>query len=311
MRRLICGIGIASLALNIFVLTKLGVSDVARLTRRSSYPLLSQRIFVQDPNDVIINFTPLRTKLTTLTGRPRGFQAGVYFEYLPSGVSIGINEKTEFISASLLKLPFIMGVAKKVEQGMIDEDTILTLDQTDLDQRFGSLWKAGVGGQLLVRDAMQMALAQSDNTAVNVLNRQMDVDVNTLVLNALDIPIVLRATDAVVSAKNYASILRCLYLSCLLKYKNSQALLEYLSQSPFDNGIKAGVPKDVRVSHKIGIYDHANHDGGVRSDCGIVYAPKRPYILCVIVEGDKTQETAMTDFMKAVSAEIFAYVTSA
>ena len=83
------------------------------------YPLLSQRIFVQQPNDTIINFTDLRSQLRSFVPAQKGLHAGVYFEYLPSGVSIGVNEKDNFISASLIKVPLIMGIFKLMETGTL------------------------------------------------------------------------------------------------------------------------------------------------------------------------------------------------
>ena len=57
---------------------------------RHGLPLLSPRIFVQNPNDIIINFTDLREELRSVVSEEKSFHAGVYFEYLPTGVSIGI-----------------------------------------------------------------------------------------------------------------------------------------------------------------------------------------------------------------------------
>lgn len=234
----------------------------------------------------------------------------MYFEYLPSGVSIGVNEKDEMISASLLKVPFIMGVFKNIERGSIDTDQVLTLEESDLNAGFGLLWKQGAGAQLTVADAIRLALTQSDNTAINVLNRHMSQNVTLEVHNALDIPINLQNNIAVVSAKNYSSIFRCLYLSCFLSYENSQHILELLTQTIFDNGIRVGVPGEVALAHKVGLYDHPDHNGGVRSDCGIAFVPKRPYILCVLVEGSAEQEDDMLEFMHEVSRRVYRYVAS-
>mgnify|MGYP001561090754 CR=1 FL=1 len=74
---------------------------------KSEYPFLAKRIFVEDPNDMIINFVPLRQQLRDYVAAS-DFRIGVFFEYLPTGTSIGINEKEEFFRASLVKSPLIM-----------------------------------------------------------------------------------------------------------------------------------------------------------------------------------------------------------
>src|SRR3989338_211964 len=60
----------------------------------NQHPFLSKRIFAENQNDILINFIPLREAMRTYMDK-LGEAAGVYFEYLPSGNSIGINDKME------------------------------------------------------------------------------------------------------------------------------------------------------------------------------------------------------------------------
>ena len=276
---------------------------------RSSYPLLSPRIFVNNPNDTIINFTALRTDLRRIVGAEKRFRSGVYFEYLPSGVSIGVNEKDEFVTASLLKVPVIMGIYHMIETGKLNGNRMITLKQTDLDPNFGNLWKRGAGAKLTVDEAVKLALTESDNTAALALDDLIPEDPVLSVYNSLDIPVIIDHTQPVVSPKNYSSVLRCLYLSCYLSFANSQKLLDLLTQSVFTDSIPAGVPPTVKVAHKVGIYDQPGSKNRVRSDCGIVYAPHRPYILCIFSALQKGQESNVMDFVRAVSARVYAYVS--
>lgn len=251
---------------------------------QSRYPLLSQRIFVGRPNDVVINFTPLRGELQSFVRQKTG-RVGIYFEYLPSGVSIGVNEKDEFVPASLLKVPLVMGVYRMIELGILRPDTPLTVRPEDVDDDWGTLWRRGAGAEVTVGEAIRHALEESDNTAVSLLNAVTAEDVILDVFNGLDIPFSsLEENIPAVSPKNYSSILRCLYLSCYVAYEHSQEILQYLTQSVYRDGLPAGVPPDVPVAHKIGSFQFPLDLKGVRSDCGVVYVPRRPYLLCVFAE---------------------------
>lgn len=280
--------------------------------RRSSgtYPLLSPRIFAQNANDTIINFTDLRTQLRAFVSSQKDIHAGVYFEYLPSGVSIGVNEKDNFISASLIKVPLMMGILKLIETGKLAGNTVITLTKEDLDPKFGSLWKRGAGTTLTAEEAIRLSLQQSDNTAALALDRLSSTDLIREVYNALDIPVDMVNNLPVVSPKNYSSIFRCLYLSCFLDYQGSQHVLELLSQSIFRAGLPAGVPSGVLVSHKIGMYDSPDSNKRVRLDCGIVYVPKRPYILCILGDTEKGEEDLIVDFSRQVSSQVYRFITS-
>ncbi|MBI1863268.1 serine hydrolase, partial [Candidatus Microgenomates bacterium] len=101
-----------------------------------TYKYLSKRIFISDQNDLLVNFVPLREKLSKYMD-PLKHKVSVYFEYLPTGNSIGIHDKEEFIPASLLKMPLAMGAKKKIEDGKIDPNEDIVLNDQDIDPRFG------------------------------------------------------------------------------------------------------------------------------------------------------------------------------
>lgn len=300
---------IVSAAANIVLIVLLLLCSQSYVLR-TQFPLLSPRIFVSHPNDIIINFTALRAQLRAFVGQERDFRSGVYFEYLPSGVSIGVNEKEEFISASLLKVPFIIGTYKLLENGSIRREDVLTLSDKDLDPNFGTLWKRGIGTAITVEEAIRFALTQSDNTATRALDGIMSEDLVRHIYDALDIPVVLDGDQPVVSPKNYSSVLRCLYLSCFLEFASSQEILQMLSQTIFDDGIPAGVPRTVPVAHKVGVFDAPEDDRRIRSDCGIVYAAKRPYILCIITEFQKDREPRVKEYVLSVSRMVYDFVSA-
>ncbi len=102
-----------SLAVNIFLSYRLFNTQNEQQIMQERYPYLSKRIFASNPNDVIVNFIPLREALKDYVEKQTG-KVGVYFEYLPSGTSIGINDKEEIKLASLSKVPIAMSILKKI-----------------------------------------------------------------------------------------------------------------------------------------------------------------------------------------------------
>ena len=73
----------------------------------SDYPFIAKRLFVENPSDIVLNFTQLRTEVNTYLASSKE-KIGVYFEYLPTGNSINANGQEEFFRASLVKLPSVM-----------------------------------------------------------------------------------------------------------------------------------------------------------------------------------------------------------
>ena len=65
--------------------------------------------------------------------------------------------------------------------------------------------------------------------------------------------------------------------------------------------LPSGVPKNIQVAHKIGLVTKQIYE-----DCGIVYVPQRPYILCMV---SKSDATVAQQRMHALSKIVYDYVS--
>src|SRR6185436_16358798 len=91
-----------------------------------------------------------------------------------------------------------------------------------------------------------------------------------------------------ISPKTYALFFRVLYGSTYLNRFDSEKALEILNKVEYKNALVAGVPSDIDVGHKFGEYGTLIGDQ-VQSrefhDCGVIYYPNHPYLLCVMTKG--------------------------
>ena len=67
----------------------------------------------------------------------------------------------------------------------------------------------------------------------------------------------------------------------------SNIALNWLTEVDFKKGMVAGIPLNVVVAHKFG-------ERGVEKelqfhDCGIVYYPGRPYVICIMSRGENME----------------------
>lgn len=79
-------------------------------------------------------------------------------------------------------------------------------------------------------------------------------------------------------------------------------MLSLLSQSAFPQGLEAGVPQDLPVAHKFGEYDDGK-GGKQLNDCGIIYKPHKPYLLCVMTEGKDLD--ALAKVISTISNKVY------
>lgn len=304
------GILIISLVLNLI----LGYQLVGRVQQKT-LPYLSPRLFAASKNDVVVNVNSLRNNLKSYVPN-LPVKTGVYFEYLPSGTSIGVNEKDIFFSASLIKVPLAMRVYSKIASAELKLDQALTIEERHIDKGSGDLWQSGAGTKKTVDELVDYLLQKSDNTAYRVLleatgSEKIEENGKKALYNDvfqyLDIPDDQAGGNNGVTPKNYVSILRSLYLSAYLPYTDSNRILETMTGSTFREWLPQPIPADVKVAHKFGKYDAEPKEYSVFSDCGIVYFPKRPYALCVMVNTQNEQQAS--EIIRNISKQTYDFIS--
>lgn len=256
----------------------------------------------------IVNFKPLDAELAAIqSAEPQ--KTYIYFDYLNNAVWVGKHAQQLFPAASMIKVPLAMAVLKAVEDGKLSLSQIYTLEELNLDSRFGDLYKVGAGDSLSLGDLVRIMLVYSDNTAMNALYTAMKlVGVNDPLAGVYSfmgwqydtagkIPVY---ND--IDLKTLSNMFISLYNAGYDNAQDSALILKYLDESDFNDAIAAGLPDDLAVSHKIGVDD----PDSVYSDCGIVYVPDRNYILCVGSNG--ASESDADAFMKLVSKTVYNYV---
>ncbi len=235
----------------------------------------------------------------------------VYIRDLNSGKWTGIDQDSLYDPSSMLKVAVMLGYLNKADT----DPNVLSqkLDYTAIVDP-GQNYKPEhplQNGSYTVRDLIEAMIIDSDNNALNVLynnDKQSLADV----LKSLSIPppSSIDQTDFM-SPKTYSSIFRTLYSSTFLSRELSEQTLQLLSYTNFKNGLVAGLPKNMIVAHKFG--EHTSTVNGVTQsrqlhDCGIVYYPEHPYLLCVMTRGQdfKKLEYVISNISRTVYSEISA-----
>jgi len=222
----------------------------------------------------------------------------VYFRDLGNGPSFGINEHERFIPASLFKLPIMFTYY------LLADDEGLSLDQ---QIAFGQDSESASSSQFFppkeevkphtpytLDDLIFRMIAYSDNKATAALvsdlnNRSQGREENLMLETYTATGIIYpdETTDSVITTKSYSSLFRILYNSSFLSSDMSEKALKILSEGDFNQGLVKGVPEGTLVAHKFGerFDENAKVDVEQFHDCGIIYYPQNPYLLCIMTKG--------------------------
>lgn len=267
-------------------------------------------------------YTQLKNKIQALIQDPEASaqadNLSVYFRNVETGEWVGINPNEDFNPASLLKVPIMMFYLKLAESdpGILSHAYAYTANDLKLLQ-------SAQGGDISTR------LIQNKRYTVNELLYEMivwsdNIAKYLLILNSPgneldniygDLGVQIHKQDGnryTISARTYSLFFRTLYNATFLNREMSEKALIMLNQVEFKDGLVAGVPSDIKVAHKFGQYTNINN-GAVASveahDCGIVYYPRSPYLLCVMTRGKDTKQ--LEAIISQISRVTYDFVHSA
>lgn len=216
----------------------------------------------------------------------------VYIRDLNNGPWIGINEKEEFIGASLLKLPVLIAYMKLAENdhSILDQKIKYSSVADNSTQYFKPKEEIEVGKTYTVDELLKRTVYYSDNNAAILLaTRLTDEEIKkTFASVGLGTPVF--QSDFPVNTKTYAGFFRVLFNASYISREYSENTLKILTQTDFDVGLTKFIPKNIAVAHKFGIREEENTRQ--LHDCGIVYYPNHPYLICVMTRGENFDNLA-------------------
>lgn len=276
-------------------------------------PVLSKRVY-----------DPLRDELIAmLRARVESGAIGAYsvfFRDLVNGPTFGIDEYTKFVPASLLKLPLVLAFLAEEEDrpGLLQQTVVYDGGEAvPMVQNIRPGVSLERGREYTIETLLQNTLRYSDNFSYLALRRfqRSTPDGNARLLQTyreLGIVSPNDPLDQTVTVRGYASLFRLLYNVSYLDADLSELALRWLAESDFTDGLVAGVPRGTVVAHKFGerALDGADASVGPRQfhDCGIVYYPKNPYLLCVMTRGEELGPLVET--VRLVSSRVYQEVAA-
>ena len=280
------------------------------------FSLINPLVGIDSPNAFGINlFTETENRLRNLIDMKREtglLDVGVYYRDLNSSIWFGIDEGKEFIPASLLKMTYALAAYKKGEA-----------DPSFLDRRFAYTEEIAaetrqrdnadtttvleIGKLYSTQELIRIMLEMSDNGARDILDRVIEQRYLDEVFMYLGIYAPSAANNFEISTADYALFFRMLYSSTFINEIHSEEMLSMLTTTDFPYGITQLLPSKIPVAHKWGVFNFPANEQNVIlhefHDCGIVYEPEKPYLLCVMTKG--TNQDVLLQFIAESSRIIY------
>jgi beta-lactamase class A len=229
----------------------------------------------------------------------------IYYRDLQNGPWVGINEDELFMGGSLHKVSFLVAALKTIQENpeLLEEKRLFSEEMLEevqkayekigiqiVGQTYEPKQDISVGNSYTIAQLLEYMIVYSSNNAMHLLSgfigpdnlQKVEYELGVISDNKQD------EYGDYLSTIEYASLFRVLYNSSYLEQQWSEYALELLSRVDFDWGISAALPNDIVFANKFGEMSVITGSFAAERqlhDCGIVYYPDHPYLLCVMTRG--------------------------
>jgi len=236
----------------------------------------------------------------------------VYFRRLSSGKWLSVNPAVFYYPASLMKVPVLITVLKQAEADPhLLGVKIRFSGKTELSGMspyFTPSKKLEAGRSYTIDELLHRMIVYSDNDALALLVEHVGKPLVSRTFEELGLldPFAERYGENGynLTVDQYVIFLRVLYNASYLSKEMSERALDLLTKIEFRQGLVEGVPSEIPVAHKFGerIWENIS-PGKELHDCGIIYYPGRPYLLCIMTRGDSFEY--LDDSIKETSRVVY------
>jgi beta-lactamase class A len=228
----------------------------------------------------------------------------LYAKNLDTGRAIGIRENDPVTTASTIKLPILIALFDAVERGQLKWTDPLTVTSAEKASGTGIIAsEISDGVQLPLRDAANLMIVLSDNTATNLVLERLGTDTVNAYLDKLGLKTtrslrkILGASSerrgvsaagklpenqkygiGVSTPHDMVAILEKLERGEIVSPEASKQALEILRRCQDDKGIRRRF-SDIKIVNKSGALS------AYRSDVGIVYSKGGRIAMAITVDG--------------------------
>ena len=236
---------------------------------------------------------------THIEGLVKGFQGevGIYVKNLRSGTTASVRADELFPTASIVKIPILIGIADKLEKHELDYHQKLTYTDDLLYEGEDILGSFKTKEKIELSKLIMLMLTTSDNTAslwlqalagggarINSILAELGYSatrVNSRTDGRKDAQVTYGWGQT--SPREIATILERIATGKVLTPASSERMLRCLGRNYWDEEALGQLPPDIFVASKNGAVNQS------RSEVLYVKAPNNPYVFSIITRNQKDQ----------------------
>lgn len=238
----------------------------------------------------------LQKKIETLVQEFQG-DIGVYVKDIKKNKIVAINSDSVFPTASMVKIPILIGVMDKIEKGELEYHQELIYKDSLLYEGVDILGSFKTDEKTELSKLMMLMLTMSDNTASLWLQSLAG---NGSRINEILDSLGFRNTRVnsrtpgrdefrnlygwgQTTPREMAELVEKIYKHEVISEKASNKMMRLLGRNYWDEQALSAIPPTVQVFSKNGAVNAS------RSEVLLVNAPHTPYVFCIMTKNNKDE----------------------
>lgn len=229
----------------------------------------------------------------------KGFngEVGIYVKSLKTGKVVAINADTLFPTASMIKIPILIGVMDKIDKGQLEYHENLTYKDSLLYAGVDILGSFKNNEQIELSKVIMLMLTMSDNTASLWLQSLAGGGkrINEILdsLGFKNTRVNSRTPGREANRMQYgwgqttphemAGLFEKIYKGEIISDSASQKMLRLMGRDYWDEQAISQIPPTIFIAAKSGAVDES------RNETLLVMAPKNAYIFSICTKNNKDQ----------------------
>lgn len=237
--------------------------------------------------------------------------AGVYVRDLNGGYGYGVRPDEVFFSASVIKVPILVSVFRKIDEGKFSLDDSFETKSEDWAAGAGWMQFQPAGTSHTVEDYLTMMITQSDNVATNALvrlvggpdyvnevARSMGATNTMLYQKVSSAQAIIPSLDNRTTPRDMTTMLEQISTGNAASEESCRDMIDIMGQNHLESWLKEGLPEGTEAANKAGwLYE-------IYDDTGIVWNENRPYVVAILSKrgpGDPQEaKPTITGLSKAI-----------
>jgi beta-lactamase class A len=238
--------------------------------------------------------------------------AGLYVWDLEEHSGYGIRPEEQFFAASTIKIPIMVAVYRKVDEGELEFSQQVEIQEEDWAAGAGWLQWEKAGTKQTVGDLLLLMMTESDNVAANALvrtvggadhvnevARSMGAEDTVLYQKVSSERGVVPALDNRSTPRDMATMMQQIAEGEAASEKSCGYMIDLMHQDKLDWWLDAGLPPGVDAANKAGwlyrVYD----------EVGLVENDDRRYVIAILSKHGEADVYQGQDLIKNLSSAVW------